>query len=35
MIDNNEFFNTLLNEYEQHGSSAIDRLAKENPVAYL
>jgi hypothetical protein len=35
MIDGNELFNTLLKDFEERGASAIDRLIKENPAAFL
>ena len=35
MTDRDEIFNKVLKDFEVHGASAIDRLAKENPVAFL
>ena len=35
MTDGDELFNALLKDFEVHGASAIDRLAKENPLAFL
>ncbi len=35
MIDGEQLFNDLLRDFEAHGVAAIDRLAKENPLAYL
>ena len=35
MIDGEEFFNTLLKDFEEHGASVIERVRQENPVAYL
>jgi hypothetical protein len=35
MIDGGEIFNTLLKDFEEHGASAIGRLVKDNPVAFL
>jgi hypothetical protein len=35
MIDGDELFNKVLKDFEEHGASTIERLAKENPVAFL
>ena len=35
MIDGGDFFNKRLNDFEEHGASAIDRLVKDNPAAFL
>jgi hypothetical protein len=35
MIDGDELFNKVLQDFEAEGSAAIDRLAKADPVAYL
>ena len=30
-----DFFNSLLKDFQQHGASAIERVMAENPLAYL
>ena len=35
MIDGEQLINDLLRDFEEHGVSVLDRLAKENPLAYL